>query len=194
MNPFFTTFLYPSFTDFRDVVFDNFLQNLIRFYFSSFSLFVIIFYFSSFFITFCLHLWRFTEFRHVVLQHRFLTPNLYFYSRVQRFKFYTAWGTTSLFLIFHHFSSFFVSLYDVSRNFNASFFILFSSFFHHFFHLFHFFIFSKFSPKKTLLLLSSVARSSLPPQRARSFLARFLTSVVVPRTSVLLPPPNRLPP
>ena len=188
MNPFFTTFLYPSFTDFRDVVFDNFLQNLIRFYFSSFSLFVIIFYFSSFFITFCLHLWRFTEFRHVVLQHRFLTPNLYFYSRVQRFKFYTAWGTTSLFLIFHHFSSFFVSLYDVSRNFNASFFILFSSFFHHFFHLFHFFIFSKFSPKKTLLI-AIVGRSFLAPSSARSLVPRSLLDVGR-RPSYLGPPPS----
>ena len=162
------------------------------FYFSSFSLFVIIFYFSSFFITFCLHLWRFTEFRHVVLQHRFLTPNLYFYSRVQRFKFYIAWGTTSLFLIFHHFSSFFVSLYDVSRNFNASFFILFSSFFHHFFIFSNFFIFSKFQPKKTLLITSVVPPSvrSLVPRSLKTVVAHsYLVRSSLP--NLLSPPPYR---
>ena len=156
------------------------------FYFSSFSLFVIIFYFSSFFITFCLHLWRFTEFRHVVLQHRFLTPNLYFYSRVQRFKFYRAWGTTSLFLIFHLFSSFFVSLYDVSRNFNASFFILFSSFFTSFFIFSNFHLFKVSTEKNTSYYFGRTSLSAL----ARSSLASSTSSVA--RTS-LPPPPNLLP-
>ena len=122
-SPLFSTLLLQTFETL-------FLTISYSFYFSSFSLFVIIFYFSSFFITFCLHLWRFTEFRHVVLQHRFLTPNLYFYSRVQRFKFYIAWGTTSLFLIFHHFRLTLWRFSEFQRVVFHTFFIIFSSFFH----------------------------------------------------------------
>ncbi len=94
-----------------------------------------------------------------------------------------------------HFFSFFiifVSLYDVSRNFNASFFILFSSFFHHFFIFSNFFIFSKFQPKKTLLITSVVPPSvrSLVPRSLKTVVAHsYLVRSSLP--NLLSPPPYR---
>ncbi len=72
MNHFFTTFHYPRFYDFRDVIFDNFLQNLDRFYFSSFSIstsestcahmgFDIFWYSLDLDVTSMSHLWSFVD-------------------------------------------------------------------------------------------------------------------------------------
>ncbi len=81
-----------------------------------------------------------------------------------------------------HFFSFFiifVSLYDVSQNFNASFFILFSSFFTSFFIFSNFHLFKVSTEKNTSYYfgrtsLSALARSSLAKDGRRSLVPRSL--------------------
>ena len=165
MNPFFTTFLYPSFTDFRDVVFDNFLQ---------FLLFVI-FTFRHYFLFF-------------IFFHHFLSPSMTFY-RVSTRRFTTPFSHSKPLLLLK--SSTFQVLHSVGYHVTFSHFSSFSShsmtflgistrrfsyFFHHFFIIFSSFLifssFQSFNRKKHFLLLRSFLA-----QCARSFLARFFNVV-----------------
>ena len=89
----FTHFLLPQIPIFFSVLFTQFqtLQNLF-FQISKVSKFI---FQKNFFLDhFSTLQWRFTEFRHVVLQHRFLTPTSYFYPLLPSFVFDITWYPT----------------------------------------------------------------------------------------------------